>query len=101
MIRSYRGFEVHAHREQCMAGYKLLYFHAVRICDGLIITDGFTEGSDTVGTYIAIMKNHIDNFILSQGKSHDMEDEWIPKEGVWIDTKQRLTGKWSEIWSDN
>src|SRR5271157_1359968 len=66
----YRGFEIDAHREKCMAGYPLLYFYIMRKADGFFLEDSFTEGSDTAREYISYMKKRVDAYI-----AHPSEEE--------------------------
>src|SRR5271157_22847 len=66
----YRGFEIDAHREKCMAGYPLLYFTVYRVVDGWCLEESYTEGSDTVREYIGYMKKRVDAYI-----AHPSEEE--------------------------
>lgn len=72
---NYRGFEIDAHREKCMAGYPLLYFYVMRKSDGFFVEDAFTEGSDTVRDYIGYMKDRVDGFIADP-KEEVLESNW-------------------------
>jgi len=72
----YKGYEVEVKREECMAGYKLVYFSVYRVEDGLCVVDSFDETKDTVRDYIKWMKGRVDEFIESKGASELMEDEY-------------------------
>jgi len=65
----YRGFEIDAHREKCIAGYSLLYYSIFRSVDGWELTSGYEDSSDTPRTYINMFKERVDNYI-----SHPMEE---------------------------
>ena len=60
----YRGHEIDCHRDECMAGYKLLNFAVFRISDQREIICDFTGGDDTVRDYIGYMKNRVDGYII-------------------------------------
>ena len=70
---NYRGFDVDAHREKCMAGYPLLYYSVFRKSDGYELTSGYTEGSDTVREYIGYMKDRVDEFIKNPADDMSIE----------------------------
>jgi hypothetical protein len=61
----YRGFEIEAKRENCMAGYPLLYYTIVRQSDGWIMVDNFTYGSDAVRDFIKHLKSNVDDYCLN------------------------------------
>jgi hypothetical protein len=76
MKASYRGYEIRAKRERCLAGYKLLYFTVERESDGLIVVDSFTEGSDTPAEMVGYLKGRIDAELAGAdpwGERADME----------------------------
>jgi len=81
---NYRGFEIDAHREKCMAGYPLLYFYVMRISDGFFVEDSYTEGSDRVVDYIGYMKDRVDGFIADpkeeELQSYGQSDEEYERE---------------------
>jgi|SRR5271157_110792 len=70
----YRGFEIDAHREKCMAGYDLLYFSVLRKVDGWFLEDSYTEGSDKVRDYIGYMKERVDAYIAHP--SEEQRGDW-------------------------
>ncbi len=70
---NYRGFDVDAHREKCLAGYDLLYYSVFRKSDGCELTSGYTEGSDTVREYIGYMKDRVDEFIKNPADDMSIE----------------------------
>lgn len=59
----YRGHEIIVAREKCLAGYKLLYFTIVRLNDGFIVEDSFSDCDDTVRDMIRCLKERVDNEI--------------------------------------
>src|SRR5271157_2086686 len=65
----YRGFEIDAHREKCMAGYSMLYYSVFR-SDGFELTSGVDDSSDTPRTYINLFKERVDGYI-----AHPSEEE--------------------------
>jgi hypothetical protein len=67
----YRGFEIEAKREKCLAGYSLLYFYVMRICDGWFMADGFTEGEDKIRDFIRYMKDRVDEYHLDPTGEED------------------------------
>lgn len=59
---NYRGFEIDAYREKCMAGYVLLYYSVMRIKDGWEFDSGFLDTRDTVRTIIKCFKRRVDDY---------------------------------------
>lgn len=57
---SYRGHEIEAKREKCLAGYKLLYFTIYRESDGYECVCSYTEGDDTPADMIEYLKRRVD-----------------------------------------
>lgn len=58
----YKGFELEAKREKCMAGYSLLYYTAYRICDGWEMICSFSDCGDTVRDYLGFLKGWVDEY---------------------------------------
>ena len=58
----YRGFEIEARREQCLAGYDMAYYTAVRQSDGYEMIASFTEGRDPLREIIKGIKADIDDY---------------------------------------
>ncbi len=58
----YRGFELEAKRDKCLAGYSLLYYTAYRIKDGWGLVDSFGEIADSIRKVIASLKKHVDRY---------------------------------------
>lgn len=56
----YRGHEIEAKREKCLAGYTLLYFSVFRESDGYECTSGYTTGSDTALDMVGYLKQRVD-----------------------------------------
>ncbi len=61
MKQVYRGHEIEAKREKCLAGYPLLYYSVFRVSDGLECLSGYTTGSDKVEDFVGYLKARVDN----------------------------------------
>lgn len=70
----YRGHEIEAKREKCLAGYKLLYFSVFRVEDGYECTSGYTTGDDTVKDFTDHLKKRVDAELASS-------NPWGEKDG--------------------
>jgi hypothetical protein len=70
---TYKGFEIEARRERCMAGYKLLYYHVTRLSDRWVPIDSFEDSAETVRDMIGYMKHRVDDIIENP---QDYEDKW-------------------------
>lgn len=57
---SYRGFEIDAHRERSLGGDVLLYWSIFRKSDLYECDSGFSTGSDTVRTWVKMLKERVD-----------------------------------------
>lgn len=62
MKTSYRGFEIETKREQCLVGYKLLYYSIFRELDGWELDSGYSEGNDTVRSMVGHLKRWVDDY---------------------------------------
>lgn len=69
----YKGFELEAKREKCLAGYLLLYYSATRIEDGWIMINNFSDCADTIRDYISYLKENIDDYYENP---EDCEDDF-------------------------
>jgi len=69
MISHYKGYEIEVKREECMAGYDLLYFTITRESDGYLCEGDFTDEEATVREFIGYMMERIDN-------EHKEDDPW-------------------------
>lgn len=69
---NYKGFEIEVKRENCMAGYPLVYFSIFRISDGWEIANGFYDTADTVREVIKDMKVQVDDYLENPS---DYEEE--------------------------
>jgi hypothetical protein len=58
---NYKGFELEAKREKCMAGYPLLYFTIYQ--DGYEHVCNFEDSAETVQSKIKDLKAWVDDFI--------------------------------------
>ena len=65
----YRGFELEAKRENCLAGYPLVYYSAFRISDGWEMISSFSDSADTVRDYIKDLKQKVD-------ECYENPEEW-------------------------
>lgn len=63
---NYRGCEIEAKREKCLAGYPLVYY-SVFTEDGFEVAAGFTETADTVRSIIKDLKLTVDDYIENPG----------------------------------
>lgn len=73
---SYRGYEINVDREECLAGYSLLYFSVYREADGLEIICDYEDSAEKVHDMTKFMKNRVDQFIETRGESECMEEEY-------------------------
>ena len=69
----YRGHEIEVYRDECLAGYSLLYYSIFRLSDGYECDSGFTEEKATVREMIGYLKERIDNELLE-------DNPWMEKE---------------------
>lgn len=65
----YRGFELEAKREQCLAGYSLVYYSAFWISDSWEMISSFSDSADKVRDYIKDLKQKVDEY-------HENPEEW-------------------------
>jgi hypothetical protein len=63
MIVNYKGFEIDVRREECMAGYDLVYRNVFRTEDGWQFWGDYCDDGDTVRTHIKSMKFQIDEYL--------------------------------------
>lgn len=56
----YKGCEIEVTKEQCCGGYKMIFFSVFD--DGLEVTSGFSESSDTVREFMKDMKTLVDDY---------------------------------------
>lgn len=68
----YRGFEIDAHRAKSLGGESYLYFSIFRVSDWYECESNFSTGTDTVRTWIKLLKERIDRELLD-------EDPWGEK----------------------
>lgn len=63
MKKIYKGFEIEAKKEKCMAGYDLCYMTAMRISDGWFLEDRPSEFNvrDAISELKAIVDDYINN----------------------------------------
>jgi hypothetical protein len=69
----YRGHEIEVYRDECLAGYSLLYYSIFRLSDGYECDSGFSEEETTVRGMIKNLKERIDNEL-------NEDDPWMEKE---------------------
>jgi hypothetical protein len=62
MKTTYKGFKIEAHREKCMAGYKLLYY-SVYTSDGVEVTVGYEDSDEKVRDKVEQLKEVVDDYI--------------------------------------
>lgn len=61
---NYKGHEIDVTREQCMAGYPLVYFSIMCNKGAFFLEENFADTSDTVGDYIKYMVERIENELV-------------------------------------
>lgn len=71
-ISHYRGHKIEVRREECLAGYDLIYFTIIRDSDGYLCEDSFTESDETVSEVMQVMKIRINNELAEK-------DPWLEK----------------------
>ena len=76
MKTTYKGYDIEVNREECMAGYDLVYFSVFRISDGLEVIADFVDSADTVRTLMQCMKDRVDEFIATKGDSELLAEEY-------------------------
>jgi len=74
MIAKYKGYYIEVTREQCTAGYDLLYYSVTRISDGYTPLCDYEDSAESVKGQIANLKERIDN-------EHKTDDPWMEKHG--------------------
>lgn len=74
MKTSYRGFEIEAKRERCLAGYSLLYYSIFRESDGWEMYSGYSEGGDTVHSMVGYLKKWVDDYYETPGEYEEDSD---------------------------
>lgn len=71
----YKGHEIEAKRERCLAGYALLYWSIFRQSDGFEYDSGCEDSAETVRSMIGILKERVDNELQE-------DDPWLEREGL-------------------
>ena len=70
----HRGYEIVATRERALGGWSNTYYHAVRLRDGFMLFDGFSEG-DTPRYYANWMKRVIEVLVTKfRGRVDRLDD---------------------------
>jgi len=65
MKTTYRGHEIEIHREQCPAGYALVYYSIFRLADGFECASGFTSAEDSLAYLMQCFKDRVDKELYS------------------------------------
>lgn len=73
---SHKGHLIDVRREECLGGWKMLYFSVFRESDLYECTSGFSDSSETVRDYVNILKKRIDNELQNK-------DPWQEKSRPW------------------
>ena len=79
MTIRHRGYEIMATRERALGGWTSTYYYAVRLRDGFMLFDGFSEG-DTPKYYVGWMKRVIEVLVTKYRGRVDRIDDAM--EGV-------------------
>ena len=74
MTVNYKGFEINVDREECLAGYELLYYSVYREEDGLEVICSFEDSAEKVRDMVKAMKSRVDEFLATRGASEELED---------------------------
>jgi len=56
----YKGHDIEVNREQCLAGYKLLYWSIFRVGDGFECASGYEDSAETVRDKIQHLRERVD-----------------------------------------
>lgn len=73
----HKGYEIECTREPCLGGWAMTYFSVFREEDGLEVVADFTEEEfENEMTPIIDLQKRVDEFIITEGKSEDLEDEY-------------------------
>lgn len=78
MKRYYRGFTLEANREECLAGYDLVYEYGVRDSDGWILIDSCHDDRDTLTTHMKGMVKLVDDY-FEHPEEYEGPDETIER----------------------
>lgn len=62
MKSEYRGFEIEAKREKSLGGWSNIYYTVMRSFDGWYLSDGYSEGEDTIRDFIEYLKEDVDKY---------------------------------------
>jgi hypothetical protein len=76
MTTIYKGYKLEVNREQCMAGYSMLFFNITREKDGYECLSSFEDSAEKIRDKINELKERVDNELKE-------EDPWMEKEGLW------------------
>lgn len=71
---SYRGHEIDAHREKCLAGYSLLYFSVYRESDGLECVCGYEDSAEKTRDMVEILKRRVDAELASPNPWSEVDE---------------------------
>lgn len=60
---TYRGCELKATREKCLGGWKMAFYSAFDLSDGYEIVSAYSDGNDTLQSFIDDMKRIVDEYL--------------------------------------
>lgn len=58
----YKNCEIDVHRGDSITGENLLFFSVFNLEDGFEVTSGYSEGEDTIKSYIEDLKSTVDEY---------------------------------------
>ncbi len=62
MKARYKGFDLEAKRDQCLAGWNMVYVSAIRVSDGWVMIESCSDDRDTLATHIKSLKHQVDDY---------------------------------------
>lgn len=72
----YKGYELDAHREECLGGWDTLYFSVYRLSDQLEVICDFEDSEESIVSMLHSLEVRVDEFIKSKGDSEDLAEDY-------------------------
>ena len=60
---NYKGFEIKVWQEESLGGWDNLYYYVMRIEDGYMLDEGFSEGKDKLKDFCNDLKQLVDEYL--------------------------------------
>lgn len=70
----YRGHKIEVWREQCLGGWKQLYYNVFRIEDGFECVSGFEDSAETVRDKVQQLKDRVDAELAEANPWNEQEE---------------------------